>query len=85
MLKRRKAYLLLTLLFTLLFVTLITLGSYLLSVNNKLFGIAVFLFSFVTVLGQICCLALFLREHSRYQMTLRTQSRQPDIQKSRHV
>lgn len=62
---KRHAFLLLTILFTLLFITLITLGSYLLSINSRQFGIAAFLFAFGTVFGQIASLALFLREHLR--------------------
>lgn len=62
---KRHAFLLLTILFTLLFITLITLGSYLLSINSRQFGIAAFLFAFGAVFGQIASLALFLREHLR--------------------
>ncbi len=62
---KRHAFLLLTILFTLLFITLITLGSYLLSINSRQFGITAFLFAFGAVFGQIASLALFLREHLR--------------------
>ncbi|KPN71232.1 NGO_0222 family membrane protein [Neisseria sp. 83E34] len=65
---KRKTYLLLTALFTLLFIALVTLGSYLLSIQSKQFGIAAFLFAFGAVFGQVACLALFLREHARHKM-----------------
>lgn len=65
MLSKRKAYLLLTLLFSLLFVALITAGSYLLSVQSKQFGIAAFLFAFGAAFGQIACLALYIRAMAR--------------------
>ncbi|MDO4642137.1 MAG: hypothetical protein Q4A84_10650 [Neisseria sp.] len=77
---KRKAYLLLTAFFTLLFIALVTLGSYLLSIKSKQYGIAAFLFSFATVLGQVCCLALFLREHSRYKMMQEIQQKQQNAQ-----
>ncbi|WP_274572599.1 NGO_0222 family membrane protein [Neisseria leonii] len=64
---KRRTFLLLTILFTLLFITLIALGSYLLSVHSRQFGIAAFLFAFAAVFGQIASLALFLREHLRHK------------------
>ncbi|MDO4998160.1 MAG: hypothetical protein Q4E16_05935 [Neisseria sp.] len=72
---KRHTFLLLTLLFTLAFIVLITIGSYLLSIQEKQFGIAAFLFAFATVFGQIASLALFLREHARYKF-LRQNSEQ---------
>ncbi|OSI13033.1 NGO_0222 family membrane protein [Neisseria canis] len=65
---KRKTYLLLTALFTLLFIALVTLGSYLLSIQSKQFGIAAFLFAFGAVSGQVGSLALFLREHARHKI-----------------
>lgn len=62
---KHKTYLLLTTLFTLLFIALVTAGSYLLSIQSKQFGIAAFLFAFGAVTGQMIFLALFLREHMR--------------------
>lgn len=72
---KRSTFLLLTILFTLLFICLITAGSYLYSIQSKQFAVACFLFSFATVLGQITSLALFLREHLR-QKALQTASQQ---------
>lgn len=72
MLNRKKTYLLLTFLFSLLFIALITAGSYLLSINSKQFGVAAFLFAFGAAFGQIACLALYIRhlahEKARQQM-----------------
>ncbi|MDO5059689.1 MAG: hypothetical protein Q4D82_07070 [Neisseria sp.] len=62
---KRHAYLLLTVLFTLLFIGLITAGSYLYSIQSKQFAVAAFLFAFGAVFGQITSLALFLREVAR--------------------
>lgn len=68
---RRRAYLVLTLLFSLLFIALIALGSYWLSVQQKAFGVAVFLFAFAAALGQIACLGLYVRTvaYDRARMT----------------
>ena len=49
----RKIYLLGIALFTLLFMALILLGSWLLSVGSKQFAVAAFLFAFAAVFGQI--------------------------------
>lgn len=65
---RRHAFLLLTVLFTLLFIGLVTAGSYLYSVGSKQFAVAAFLFAFAAVMGQIVCYALFVREHIRNKM-----------------
>lgn len=73
---KRHTFLLLTLLFTLLFIALVTLGSYLLSINSKQFGIAAFLFAFASVFGQISTLALFLREHARHKALQHTKPSQ---------
>lgn len=65
MMTKRHSFLLLTLLFTLLFIGLVTAGSYLLSVESRQFAIAAFLFAFGAVFGQIASLAFFLRETAR--------------------
>ena len=62
---RQKTYLLLTALFTLIFIALIMLGGYLLSIQSKQFAVAAFLFAFGAVFGQVACLGLFVREHAR--------------------
>lgn len=62
---KRKAYFILIILFSLLFIALITLGSYWLSLKTlpeKQFGIAAFLFAFAAAFGQIVCLAMYLRQ-----------------------
>lgn len=64
---RRRAFLLLTILFTLLFIVLIAAGAYLYSVKSRQFAIAFFLFSFTAAIGQFVCLALLVREHSLKQ------------------
>lgn len=61
----RKRYLLAIAFFTFLFMGLIWLGSYLLSINSRQFGIAAFLFAFAAAFGQIASLALYLR-HKMY-------------------
>jgi len=50
---RQKTYLLLTALFTLIFIALIMLGGYLLSIQSKQFAVAAFLFAFGAVFAQI--------------------------------
>lgn len=65
---KRKTFLLLTLLFSLLFMALILAGSYLLSLGTlpeKQFGIAAFLFAFAAALGQIGCLAMYIKQMAR--------------------
>lgn len=65
---KRKTFLILIILFSLLFVALITLGSYWLSLKTlpeKQFGIAAFLFAFAAAFGQIACLAMYIREMAR--------------------
>ncbi len=61
----RQRYLIATATFTLLFMILVLAGSYLLSIESKQYAVACFLFAFGAVFGQIACLALFLRQHSR--------------------
>ena len=58
---RQKAYLLLTALFTLMFIVLILLGAYLLSIHSKQFA-------FAAVFAQIGSLALYIRHKARAQM-----------------
>lgn len=64
---RHKTYLLATAFFTLLFMALVLLGSYLLSVGSRQFAVAAFLFAFAAVFGQIASLALYLRSKARLQ------------------
>ncbi len=80
MMTKHRTFLLLTILFTLLFIVLITIGSYLLSIQSKQFAVASFLFAFGAVFGQITCLALFLREHAR-----RKARQHPSQQENKHV
>lgn len=63
--KPRQAYLILVVLFSLLFIVLITVGSYLISIQSKQFGIATFLFALAAALGQIGALAMYIRQLSR--------------------
>ncbi|WP_455022654.1 NGO_0222 family membrane protein, partial [Neisseria elongata] len=42
---KRRTFLILTALFTLLFIALVTLGAYLLSIQSKQFAVAAFLFA----------------------------------------
>ena len=69
MIPPKKAFLILTLLFSLLFIVLIATGSYLLSIQSKQFGVAAFLFAFATALGQIACLAMYIRYVSQEKIT----------------
>ena len=62
---RRRALLLLVILFTLLFAALIAAGSYLLSANSRQYAVATFLFAFAAVYGQIAALALYIRSLAR--------------------
>ena len=57
----KQAFLILTILFSLLFIALISTGSYLLSIHSKAYGVAAFLFAFATAFGQIGCLAMYVR------------------------
>ena len=54
-------YLTLIVLFSLLFIALIAAGSHLLSINDKMSAVALFLFAFAAAMGQIVSLALFIR------------------------
>lgn len=60
--KARKTYLIGIAFFTSLFMALMLLGSYLLSIESKQFAVASFLFAFGAVFGQIACLALYIRQ-----------------------
>ena len=64
---KRRTFLILTVLFTLLFIALVTLGAYLLSIQSKQFAVAAFLFAFGAVFGQVACLALYIRHKARAQ------------------
>ena len=46
----RKRYLILTLLFSLLFIALLLTGSYMVHISSKQFGVAAFLFAFGAVI-----------------------------------
>ena len=65
---KRRTFLILTVLFTLLFIALVTLGAYLLSIHSKQYGLAAFLFAFAAVFGQIGSLALYIRHKARAQI-----------------
>ena len=56
---RRRCFLLLTILFSLLFIALVAAGSYLLSIHSKSFGVAAFLFAFA---------AFYIRQVARDKM-----------------
>ena len=73
---KRRTFLILTVLFTLLFIALVTLGAYLLSIQSKQFAVAAFLFAFGAVFGQVACLALYIRHKARAQ-ALRAQQTEP--------
>ena len=62
---RRRCFLLLTILFSLLFIALVAAGSYLLSIHSKSFGVAAFLFAFAAAFGQITSLAFYIRQVAR--------------------
>ena len=64
----RKRYLILTILFSLLFIALLLTGSYLVHIGSKQFGVAAFLFAFGVVMGQFTSLALYIRQISREQL-----------------
>lgn len=75
MMKTRKKFLILTILFTLLFIALITAGSYLLSLKTqpeKQFGVATFLFAFAAAFGQMGCLAMYIRQMAREKAAKKT-------------
>ena len=72
--KPRQSFLILTLLFSFLFIALIAAGSYLLSVHNKQFGVAAFLFAFGAAFGQIGCLAMYVRCVARDKLAQRSSS-----------
>lgn len=80
----RKIYLLGIALFTLLFMALILLGSWLLSVGSKQFAVAAFLFAFAAVFGQIACLALYIRQVARNKAAQAARM-QAEQQENKHV
>ena len=65
---KRRTFLILTVLFTLLFIALVTLGAYLLSIQSTQFAVAAFLFAFGAVFAQIGSLALYIRHKARAQI-----------------
>ena len=64
----RKRYLILTILFSLLVIALLLMGSYLIRIGSKQFGVAALLFSFGAVMGQFTSLALYIRQVAREQL-----------------
>lgn len=58
---QRRTFLILTLLFSLLFICLIAAGSHLIAIKSRAFGIAAFLFAFAAAFGQIGSLAMYIR------------------------
>ena len=62
---KRRAFLTLVILFSLLFIALIAAGSYLLSIQSKQFGVAALLFAFAAAFGQIASLAMYIRYVAR--------------------
>ncbi|MCP1660364.1 NGO_0222 family membrane protein [Neisseria perflava] len=72
----RKTYLLLIVFFTLLFMALVLLGSYLLSVDSKQYAVAAFLFAFAAIFGQIASLALYIRHKAKLQLYRQQQGKQ---------
>ena len=73
---KRRTFLILTVLFTLLFIALVTLGAYLFSIQSKQFAVAAFLFAFGAVFAQIGSLALYIRHKARAQI-MRSQQTEP--------
>ena len=71
---KRRTFLILTALFTLLFIALVTLGAYLLSIQSKQFAVSAFLFAFGAVFGQVACLGFFVREHTRTKVMRKQQN-----------
>ncbi|PSJ81085.1 NGO_0222 family membrane protein [Neisseria iguanae] len=79
---QRRAYLFCIIFLTLLFMALVLLGSYLLSIGNKQFAVAAFLFTFAAIFCQIASLALYLRLKTKVQYT---QMQAQDNQGKPHV
>jgi len=73
---KRRTFLILTILFTLLFIALVTLGAYLLSIQSKQSPVPAFLFAFGAVFAQIGSLALYIRHKARAQI-MRSQQTEP--------
>ncbi|KPN73857.1 NGO_0222 family membrane protein [Neisseria sp. 74A18] len=80
----RKTYLLGIAFFTLLFMALVLLGSWLLSIESKQFAVAAFLFAFAAVFGQIACLALYIRQVARNK-AIQAARIQAEQQENKHV
>ncbi|OSI16962.1 NGO_0222 family membrane protein [Neisseria dumasiana] len=80
----RKTYLLGIAFFTLLFMALVLLGSWLLSIESKQFAVAAFLFAFAAVFGQIACLALYIRQVARNK-AIQAARMQAEKQENKHV
>ena len=88
---KRRAYLLLTLSFTLFFIALVGAGGWLLAAGSRQFALACFLFAFAAALAQITGLALYVREHTRAQAAQRPSENtaaaqpNPESESNRHV
>ena len=80
---KRRAFLLLTLSFTLFFIALIGAGGWLLAQHSRQFAVACFLFAFAAAFGQITSLALFIREHARAQAAQRPSENTVPTQENR--
>lgn len=82
---KKAAYLILTLLFSLLFICLIATGSYLLSIQSKAFALAAFLFALAAAFGQIGSLALYIRLLAREKMRRHHHSSSELQHENRHL
>lgn len=79
-LSKRQAFLILTVLFSLLFIVLLLVGSYLISLGtlpHKQFGIAAFLFAFASVMAKFGCLAMYIRHTAKEKALQQQQNKQP--------
>ncbi|EGV36295.1 NGO_0222 family membrane protein [Neisseria weaveri] len=84
---KRKLYLLGIAFSTLLFISLVMAGSYLISIGSKQFGIACFLFAFGAVFVQIAFLALYIRliVYQKAMKELAAQQQNSNKEKPNHV
>ncbi|MGF6147053.1 Uncharacterised protein [Kingella potus] len=75
---KRRAYLLLTLSFTLFFTALIGAGAWLLAAGSRQFALACFLFALAAAFAQIASLALAIREHARAKASRPSENPNPN-------